>query len=70
MARAGGNHAPQGVLDEDRCPDLPEDRDGFEDADGCPELDNDKDGILDRVDGLVFTAPLFALMVWISGNAV
>ena len=37
-----------GVRDEDdRCPDTPEDRDGFEDEDGCPDLDNDKDGILD-----------------------
>ena len=27
-------------------------------------------GMLDRVDGLVFTTPLFALMVWLSGNAV
>lgn len=34
----------------DRCPDEPEDRDGFEDEDGCPDPDNDKDGILDRVD--------------------
>ena len=31
----------------DRCPDLPEDRDGFEDDDGCPDRDNDGDGILD-----------------------
>ncbi|HMJ16705.1 MAG TPA: OmpA family protein [Polyangiaceae bacterium] len=33
--------------DQDRCPDDPEDFDGFEDQDGCPEPDNDKDGILD-----------------------
>ena len=31
----------------DKCPDDPEDRDGFEDEDGCPDPDNDKDGILD-----------------------
>ena len=31
----------------DKCPDDPEDKDGFEDADGCPDPDNDKDGILD-----------------------
>ncbi|MEW6775513.1 MAG: OmpA family protein [Bdellovibrionota bacterium] len=34
----------------DRCPEVPEDADGFEDGDGCPEEDNDKDGILDRAD--------------------
>jgi outer membrane protein OmpA-like peptidoglycan-associated protein len=34
----------------DRCPDEPEDRDGFEDDDGCPDPDNDKDGIPDAVD--------------------
>jgi hypothetical protein len=36
--------------DLDQCPDIPEDRDGFEDTDGCPELDNDDDGIIDRED--------------------
>ncbi|HQP33974.1 MAG TPA: thrombospondin type 3 repeat-containing protein [Polyangiaceae bacterium] len=40
-----------GVRDEqDECPDLAEDRDGFEDADGCPELDDDDDGVADRDD--------------------
>jgi hypothetical protein len=40
-----------GVPDDvDQCPELPEDRDGFEDSDGCPELDNDDDGILDKED--------------------
>ena len=34
----------------DRCPNEPEDKDGFEDNDGCPDPDNDKDGILDRDD--------------------
>jgi len=34
----------------DKCPDEPEDKDGFEDEDGCPDLDNDKDGIPDAVD--------------------
>ncbi len=34
----------------DRCPDEPEDKDGFEDTDGCPDPDNDKDGILDEQD--------------------
>ncbi len=36
--------------DADKCPTVPEDRDGFEDSDGCPEPDNDKDGILDAQD--------------------
>lgn len=37
-----------GILDEDdKCPDKPEDRDGFQDEDGCPELDNDGDQIRD-----------------------
>ena len=40
-----------GILDNvDKCPDQPEDKDGFEDADGCPDPDNDKDGILDKQD--------------------
>jgi len=34
----------------DRCPDQPEDRDGFEDDDGCPDLDDDGDGIPDAHD--------------------
>jgi OOP family OmpA-OmpF porin len=33
--------------DVDKCPDEPEDFDGFQDADGCPDPDNDNDGILD-----------------------
>jgi outer membrane protein OmpA-like peptidoglycan-associated protein len=33
--------------DNDKCPNDPEDLDGFEDADGCPDPDNDKDGICD-----------------------
>ncbi|MEZ4256702.1 MAG: OmpA family protein [Polyangiales bacterium] len=40
-----------GILDEDdKCPDDPEDIDGFEDTDGCPDEDNDRDGILDKDD--------------------
>ncbi|HEX3698978.1 MAG TPA: OmpA family protein [Polyangia bacterium] len=34
----------------DKCPDLAEDKDGFEDEDGCPDPDNDKDGIPDLRD--------------------
>ena len=36
--------------DVDKCPDDPEDFDGFEDEDGCPDLDNDQDGIPDTMD--------------------
>ena len=36
--------------DQDQCPGVPEDRDGFNDNDGCPELDNDKDGVVDGRD--------------------
>jgi len=40
-----------GLLDaQDRCPNEPEDIDGFDDADGCPDPDNDGDGVLDDQD--------------------
>jgi hypothetical protein len=40
-----------GVPDDlDQCPEIPEDRDGFEDSDGCPEIDDDDDGIVDKED--------------------
>jgi outer membrane protein OmpA-like peptidoglycan-associated protein len=35
---------------KDKCPDEPEDKDGFEDEDGCPDPDNDLDGIPDVKD--------------------
>jgi outer membrane protein OmpA-like peptidoglycan-associated protein len=35
---------------KDRCPNEPEDIDGFEDSDGCPDWDNDGDGIPDALD--------------------
>ncbi|MDB4957341.1 MAG: OmpA/MotB domain protein, partial [Myxococcales bacterium] len=35
---------------QDKCPDRPEDTDGFEDADGCPDIDNDLDRVLDVAD--------------------
>lgn len=34
----------------DKCPNDPEDFDGYQDQDGCPEADNDGDGILDGDD--------------------
>ncbi|MBU1244499.1 OmpA family protein [Myxococcota bacterium] len=40
-----------GILNKvDRCPDNPEDKDGFEDLDGCPDPDNDADGVPDTTD--------------------
>jgi OmpA-OmpF porin, OOP family len=46
-----GDKDGDGILDNvDKCPNDPEDKDGFEDEDGCPDPDNDKDGILDTAD--------------------
>ena len=46
-----GDKDGDGIPDNvDKCPNDPEDKDGFEDADGCPDLDNDKDGIPDAAD--------------------
>jgi outer membrane protein OmpA-like peptidoglycan-associated protein len=46
-----GDRDGDGILDDvDRCPDTPEDKDGFQDGDGCPDLDNDADGLPDAVD--------------------
>jgi parallel beta-helix repeat protein len=40
-----------GIADQDdQCPDLPEDMDGFQDTDGCPDNDNDADGMYDTRD--------------------
>lgn len=35
---------------KDKCPEDPEDRDGFQDGDGCPDKDNDGDGFEDARD--------------------
>ena len=49
--RPPGDRDHDGILDNvDKCPNEPEDKDGFEDEDGCPDPDNDKDGILDADD--------------------
>ena len=46
-----GDRDHDGILDNvDKCPDDPEDKDGFEDQDGCPDPDNDKDGVPDAAD--------------------
>ena len=43
-----GDRDGDGIKDDvDKCPDQPEDFDGFQDEDGCPDPDNDHDGILD-----------------------
>ena len=43
-----GDRDGDGIKDDvDKCPDDPEDFDGFQDADGCPDPDNDRDGIPD-----------------------
>jgi outer membrane protein OmpA-like peptidoglycan-associated protein len=43
-----GDRDGDGIKDDvDRCPDDPEDYDGFQDDDGCPDPDNDRDGIPD-----------------------
>jgi hypothetical protein len=44
----GSDRDGDGTVDNlDKCPDEPEDKDGFQDADGCPDFDNDGDGIRD-----------------------
>ena len=44
----GADTDHDGIPDvDDRCPDMPEDADGFQDSDGCPDADNDKDGVED-----------------------
>jgi outer membrane protein OmpA-like peptidoglycan-associated protein len=49
--KVDGDRDQDGIKDSiDRCPEVPEDKDGFEDQDGCPDLDNDRDKILDRDD--------------------
>ncbi|HEX4422958.1 MAG TPA: OmpA family protein [Kofleriaceae bacterium] len=52
-----GDRDGDGIKDDvDKCPDEPEDFDGFQDADGCPDPDNDGDGIKD-VDDLCPNEP-------------
>ena len=48
---ADGDRDGDGIPDSiDRCPDQPEDFDGFQDDDGCPDYDNDNDGVPDSED--------------------
>ncbi|HET7505419.1 MAG TPA: OmpA family protein [Kofleriaceae bacterium] len=53
----------------DRCPDEPEDRDGFADDDGCPDPDNDGDGVPDRDDRCVDASGLPELRGCPDGDA-
>ena len=51
VKRVSGDSDHDGVPDDvDRCPNEPEDRDGWQDEDGCPDPDNDNDGIPDTKD--------------------
>ena len=45
MAPPGDTDGDGRADDVDRCPDEPEDVDGFQDEDGCPDPDNDGDGV-------------------------
>lgn len=53
----GPDSDADGLVDaDDRCPNEPEDAEGFEDQDGCPDSDNDRDGIPDVQDTCCFAA--------------
>ena len=46
LGTTAGDSDKDGIDDDhDKCPNDPEDRDGFQDEDGCPDPDNDADGI-------------------------
>jgi hypothetical protein len=52
-----GDSDADGIVDSaDKCPNDPEDRDGFQDSDGCPDGDNDQDGVLDFNDKCCYQA--------------
>lgn len=51
VVKIDGDRDGDGIPDSvDRCPDEPEDKDGFQDDDGCPDPDNDGDGVPDTID--------------------
>lgn len=51
MVGREGDRDGDGLADgEDRCPEIPEDLDGYRDQDGCPDSDNDRDGRPDTAD--------------------
>jgi len=46
------------IIDKyDKCPHIPEDKNGIEDSDGCPDEDKDKDGVPDYKDKCPGTPP-------------
>jgi outer membrane protein OmpA-like peptidoglycan-associated protein len=46
-----GDRDADGIRDSlDKCPNEPEDKDGFADEDGCPDKDNDEDAVVDVYD--------------------
>ena len=48
IKESSGDRDGDGIPDNlDKCPNEPEDKDGFQDEDGCPDPDNDGDGIPD-----------------------
>jgi outer membrane protein OmpA-like peptidoglycan-associated protein len=48
IASKPGDHDADGIPDTaDKCPNQPEDFDGFQDDDGCPDPDNDGDTVAD-----------------------
>ncbi len=54
---SGPDTDADGLVDaSDRCPNEPEDAEGFEDQDGCPDPDNDGDGLPDVQDTCCFAA--------------
>lgn len=54
---SGSDTDADGLIDaSDRCPNEPEDVEGYEDQDGCPDADNDGDGIEDYQDICCFAA--------------
>jgi len=57
MVSEGGDPDADGIVGTaDKCPDAPEDRDGYKDNDGCSDPDNDGDGVEDINDKCCYEA--------------
>jgi outer membrane protein OmpA-like peptidoglycan-associated protein len=74
-----GDRDHDGIINgRDRCPDEPEDYDGYKDDDGCPDADNDQDGVPDDEDECPDEpgprsndgCPLHGTVVWRHGRLV